>query len=104
MGCPHAYLLFTHFWFLPERLARQDETVISLHHKVPNCISNGGAPDPCMPVLNRQLAGDDGVRLGALGLNAHAKHERSDVTRPNVDALTVQLPDCACGGCTALIF
>jgi hypothetical protein len=33
-------LLFTHFWFLPERLARQGETVIALHNTVQNRVGD----------------------------------------------------------------
>ena len=36
-----------------------------LHDAVQNCIGDGGVTDPCMPVFNGQLAGDDGGLIGS---------------------------------------
>ena len=43
-----------------QRLACEIEPVVLLHDPVQDCIGNGGVTDPCVPVFNGQLAGDDG--------------------------------------------
>jgi len=57
-------LLFVDFWLLAKRLARQSEAVISLHQPVQDGVGDRGVTDPCMPMLDGQLAGDDGGLVG----------------------------------------
>ena len=54
------YLLFPAFRSLSAlRVAGQREAVVALHDAVQDGVSGGGVTDPGMPVINRQLAGDD---------------------------------------------
>ena len=43
--------------------------MISLHHAVQNGVSNGGIAHQGMPVLNGQLADDDGGFIGSPVIN-----------------------------------
>ena len=36
-----------------------------LHNPVQDCVRDSGVSDPCMPVLNGQLAGNDGGLVGS---------------------------------------
>jgi len=42
------------------RIARQGEVVMALHQSVQHGVGDGGVSDPCMPMVDGQLAGDDG--------------------------------------------
>ena len=54
------YLLFAVFWSLgTQRVAAQGKSVVALHDAVQNGVRDRGVADPGVPMLNRQLAGDD---------------------------------------------
>lgn len=42
-----------------QRVAGQGKSVVALHDAVQDGVGDGGVTDPCMPVFDRQLAGDD---------------------------------------------
>nr|WP_230559076.1 hypothetical protein [Variovorax paradoxus] len=48
----------------PARLGREGESAVLLHQAIEDRLGNGGVTDPRMPVIDRQLAGDDGGLAG----------------------------------------
>ena len=82
-----------------QRLTHQVEALVSLHHPVQNRVCNGGIPNPRMPVLDGQLAGDycgfvgsavinDLQQIGArLGINAG-----HDLNRDNLSEFLREVP------------
>ncbi len=54
------HLLFAGFRSLSaQRVAGQREAVVALHDAVQDGVGDGGIAAPCMPVIDRQLAGND---------------------------------------------
>ena len=78
-----------------QRVARQGETVMALHQSVQHGVGDGSCSDPCVPMFDRQLTGDDRGLVGSpvvndfqqvgTGLAVDARH--APVVRLNRTAL-----------------